>query len=179
MFHLAAETNGEATQSNLAVDVLTGGGMDGIWSLGPFLIPIVAIIGGITAGIVGMVMRGHVRELEIRERIAMIERGMVPPPESDPGGFDRRLRSMQQYQRGDAAPRHRSAGVILIAVGLGLMVLLTYAGGVPQEGIGIGGFVIILGLGFFINSLFVPHSLPAPPVSPRANEPPVPPSAGS
>ena len=51
--------------------------MEGIWSLGPFLIPIVAIIGGITAGIVATVTRGRVRELEIRERIAMIERGIV------------------------------------------------------------------------------------------------------
>src|ERR1700686_2048996 len=95
----------------------------GAW---PFLIPIVAIVGGITAGIVATITRGRVRELEIRERIAMIERGMVPPPESDPAGFERRLHSMQQFQRGHAAPRHRSAGVILIAVGLGLMVMLRY-----------------------------------------------------
>ena len=39
--------------------------MDGIWSLGPFLIPIVAIIGGITAGIVSTVTRGRVRELTV------------------------------------------------------------------------------------------------------------------
>jgi len=26
--------------------------------------------------------------MEIRERIAMIERGMVPPPEADPVGFE-------------------------------------------------------------------------------------------
>ena len=31
--------------------------MDNIWSLGPFLIPIVAIIGGITAGIVANITR--------------------------------------------------------------------------------------------------------------------------
>ena len=58
--------------------------MEGFWSLGPYLIPIVAILGGITAGIVSSITRGRVREMEIRERIAMIERGMVPPPESDP-----------------------------------------------------------------------------------------------
>ena len=153
--------------------------MDGIWSLGPFLIPIVAIIGGITAGIVSTVTRGRVRELEIRERIAMIERGIVPPPESDPETFDRRMHSVQQFQRGHVAPRHRSAGVILIAVGLGLVVLLTYAGGVPREALGIGGFIVILGLGFFINSLFPPHTAPAPPVFPRSNEPPPPPASGS
>ena len=149
--------------------------MDGFWSLGPFLIPIVAIVGGIVAGIVHTVTRGRVRELEIRERIAMIERGMVPPPESDPETFDRRMHSIQQIQREHVAPRHRSAGVVLIAIGLGMMVLLTYAGGVPRQGLGIGGFIVILGLGFFVNSLFAPQ----PMLPPRPNEPPVPPSAGS
>ena len=148
----------------------------GAW---PFLIPIVAIIGGITAGIIATLTRGRVRELEIRERIAMIERGMVPPPESDPEAFDRRMHSMERLQHGHTAPRHRSAGVILIAVGLGLMVMLTYAGGVPQVGIGVGGFIVILGLGFFINSLFIHSSLPTASAPPRPNEPPVPPVAGS
>jgi hypothetical protein len=150
--------------------------MDGFWSLGFFLIPIVAIAGGILAGIVATVSRGRVRELEIRERIAMIERGMVPPPESDPEGFDRRMHSIQQIQREHVAPRHRSAGVVLIAVGLGMMVLLTYAGGVPRQGLGIGGFIVILGLGFFVNSLF--GSRP-PALPPRSNEPPAPPASGS
>jgi hypothetical protein len=150
--------------------------MDTIWSLGPYLIPIVAIIGGITAGIVANITRGRVRELEIRERIAMIERGMVPPPESDPAGFEHRLHSMQVIQRGHVGPRHRSAGVILIAVGLGLAVLMTFAGGVPAQGLGVGGFIVILGLGFFVNSLF-PHY--TPPASPRSTEPRVPPAPGS
>jgi hypothetical protein len=149
--------------------------MDSIWSLGPFLIPITAIVGGILAGIVATVTRGRVRELEIRERIAMIERGMVPPPESDPEGFDRRMQSMQQFQRGHVAPRHRSAGIVLIAVGLGMIVLLTYAGDVPRQAIGIGGFIVILGLGFFVNSLFAPH----PTLPPRSNEPPTSPGSGS
>jgi hypothetical protein len=148
--------------------------MDGIWSLGFFLIPIVAIAGGILAGIVATVSRGRVRELEIRERIAMIERGMVPPPESDPETFDRRMHSIQQIQREHVAPRHRSAGVVLVAIGLGMMVFLTYAAGVPRQGLGIGGFLVILGLGFFVNSLFAQPTLP-----PRSNEPPVPPTSGS
>ena len=149
--------------------------MDGFWSLGPFLIPIVAIVGGIIAGIVASVTKGRVRELEIRERIAMIERGMVPPPESDPEGFDRRMQSVQLIQREHVAPRHRSAGIVLMAVGFGMMVLLTYAGGVPRQGLGIGGFLVILGLGFFVNGLFAPR----PTLPPRSNEPPVPPGSGS
>jgi len=153
--------------------------MDGLWALGPFLIPIVAIIGGITAGIVANITRGRVREMEIRERIAMIERGMVPPPESDPEAFDRRMHSMDVLQRGHTAPRFRSAGVILIAIGLGMTVLMTYAGGVPREALGVGGFIVILGLGFFVNSLFAQHPTPPPPISPRSSEPRIPPPSGS
>jgi len=51
--------------------------------------PIVAIIGAFTTAIVATLSRARVRELEIRERIAMIEKGLVPPPEVDPHGFDR------------------------------------------------------------------------------------------
>lgn len=155
--------------------------MEGFWSLGPFLIPIVAIVGAFVAGIVSTVTRARVRELEIRERITMIERGMVPPPESDPETFDRRMHSMEQIQRGHVAPRHRSAGVILVAIGLGMFVLLTYAGGVPREAVGIGGFIAILGAGFFINSFFAPHRTltPPPPSSSRPGDPPPPPTAGS
>ena len=74
-----------------------GGAMnDGLF----WLIPIVAIIGGITSAIVATITRGRIRELEIRERIAMVERGLVPPPEVDPRGFDRAMdRHEQRYDR--------------------------------------------------------------------------------
>ena len=52
-------------------------------------IPIAGIIGGISVAIVSIISRMRLRELRIRERIAMIEKGLVPPPEVDPAGFDR------------------------------------------------------------------------------------------
>jgi hypothetical protein len=39
-----------------------------------------------------------------------------------------------------------------MGVGLGLMALIGIAGGNPQTGIGVGGFLVILGLAFFVNS---------------------------
>jgi hypothetical protein len=124
-----------------------------------FLIPIVAIIGGIASAIVSTVMRSRVRELEIRERIAMIERGLVPPPEKDPQGFDR---AMSRFQQASSAGhwsrrspgRYRSAGITMMGIGLGLMVMISFAGGAVNEGIGVGGFLVAIGLAFFINSLF-------------------------
>jgi hypothetical protein len=63
-----------------------------------------------------------------------------------------------------------------------MMVLLTYAGNVPRQGLGVGGFIMILGLGFFINSLFAPRPTSGsslPPSSSRPTEPPAPPASGS
>jgi hypothetical protein len=127
-----------------------------------FMIPITAIIGGITVVVVGMMMKARVRELEIKERIAMIERGLVPPPEKDPQGFERAMgraaRARDEdddwdyYSRPRSPRRYRSGGVTLMGVGLGLIVLIGFAGGNPQTGIGVGGFLIILGLAFFVNS---------------------------
>ena len=73
-------------------------------------IPIVAIVGGIALAIIKTMGKMRIRELQIRERIAMIEKGLVPPPEMDPAGFDR---AMNQHERNDwtsRAPRHRPHG---------------------------------------------------------------------
>jgi hypothetical protein len=123
------------------------------WTL---LIPIVAIIGGCAVAIVGTLSRQRIRELEIRERIAMIEKGLVPPPEVDPRGFDRVMDRQQLYARRlrDRAPgRHRRVGITLIGVGFGLMVLLSFAGEHPKDGIGVGGFLVVIGVAFLINGL--------------------------
>src|ERR1700756_1339921 len=89
-----------------------------------FTIPIVAIVGGIIFSIGKTVMRPRVRELEIRERIAMIERGLVPPPEVDPRGFDRALGPQDAIHPRSLGSRHRRAGTILIGLGFGLMLLI-------------------------------------------------------
>ena len=70
-------------------------------------------------------------ELEVRELIAMIERGLVPPPEADPRGFDR---VMDRYDRGHGrgAGRHCRACVTLMAIGFGLMMLIGFAGENPR-----------------------------------------------
>jgi len=118
-----------------------------------FTIPIVAIVGGRIFSIVKTVMRARVRELEIRERIAMIERGMVPPPEIDPGGFERRMERLDFIQHRHAGNRFRAGGIMVVSIGLGLMTLLWFVG-VPRVGIGLGGFVMFIGLGLLVNSAF-------------------------
>jgi len=123
---------------------------DVIW----VLVPIAAIVGAFGAAIAATMARARIRELEIRERIALIEKGLMPPPEVDPHGFDR---AMNQYDRAllsTSSARHRRAGIVLIGIGIGLFLMIGIAGDEVNAGIGVGGFVAVLGLAFLINSLF-------------------------
>ena len=125
------------------------------------LVPIVAIAGFFLVIAVWIASRARVREVEIRHRIAMIEKGLVPPPEVDPGRFERALQVHDVLSR-RVPSRHRSAGITLVGIGLGLMVLISIAGGDPSSGIGVGGAIVILGLAFFANGLFDSRSAHAP-----------------
>ena len=128
------------------------------------LIPVSAVVGGIVYAIMRAQATARLRELEVRERIAMIEKGLIPPPESDPRGFEQAMEAVDQHAEAAEQPsgtryhrapeRHRSAGITLIGLGLGLMLMLGVAAESPARGVGIGGFVAMLGLAFLINGLF-------------------------
>jgi hypothetical protein len=130
-------------------------------NLSPFLIPlmgimvpITAIIGAFVFIIIKTLAKARVRELEIKERIAMIERGLVPAPETDPRGFDRAISRIERRELRHGSGRHRRVGVTLIGVGFGLMMLIGVAGSSLSEGVGVGGFLVIMGLAYVINSFF-------------------------
>jgi hypothetical protein len=109
----------------------------------------------------GMNSRRQIREMEHRERLAMIERGLVPPPEVDPAGFERRLGTARGE---DTRPqRFRSAGVILIGLGAALAVLLIFTAGVPAVGLGIGLAFAALGGAFLANAAMLSQSQPLTP----------------
>jgi hypothetical protein len=146
-----------------------------------FIIPIVAIVSGCVVAITQTISRNQVRALEIRERIAMIERGLVPPPEVDPRGFDRAMsgydrRAMRRHDR-HGPFQNRRVGIIFMGVGFGLMVLIAVSADSLREGLGVGGFFVVLGLAFFINALFEPvwasdaDTPPALPSQPPGSDP--------
>ena len=95
---------------------------------------IVVMLGslGILAGVVviwmAMQSRRQIREMEHRERLAMIEHGLVPAPESDPAGFDRKFAAVRA-PASPSASRARSGGVTMISLGLAFMFLLSFAAG--------------------------------------------------
>lgn len=133
------------------------------WAL---MIPITAIVGAFAYVIVLTVMKSRVRELEIRQRISMVERGLVPPPEADPHGFEKAMKVLETTaSRNDCcarANRHRRAGITLMGIGFGLMLLISIAGDSPQQGIGVGGFLVVVGLAFVANSFFERRQSTAP-----------------
>jgi hypothetical protein len=127
---------------------------DMFFTISPFLIPITGILAVFAYLTLRTVMRARLRELEIRERIAMIEKGLVPPPEVDPRGFD-------------------------------LMVLIAFTSNETSVAIGVGGFLVVMGIAFFINSLMespsdppysasrsfgAPSSTPVPPAEPQRRD---------
>jgi hypothetical protein len=128
--------------------------------ISPFLVPVLAIVGSFVYVIIKTLAHARVRELEIRERIAMIERGLVPPPEVDPKGFDHAMSRLDRHEmrsgyRGYGAygGRHRRAGVMIMGIGFGLMVLIYFAGESPSSALGVGGFLVVMGVAFFVNGL--------------------------
>lgn len=89
-----------------------------------FIIPVIAIIGGITMGIIRTVGQQRMEELARRERIAAIERGLDPdkiPQPASTSGYD-------TYGIGNGRLRRAHglmiAGSVLVAVGLALFALL-------------------------------------------------------
>jgi uncharacterized protein DUF6249 len=111
------------------------------------LIPIAAILGGLGFAAYAITIKARVREMHHRERLAMIEKGMTPPPL--PTGRER------DY------PTHtrRGSGILCIFVGLGLAFLLGYGDHQGIHGYAVGAFVALIGVAMLINSILDSRSL--------------------
>jgi hypothetical protein len=129
------------------------------------------ILAGSFIIIAGMRYRSRAMEMAHRERLAMIERGIAPPPEVDPGRFERAM-GLPAWDEEVAArsARDRRIGVIFMGIGAALWFLITFAGGAPETGFGLGGAVAVLGIAFYVNSqLELRHATPRR--SPKTLEP--------
>jgi hypothetical protein len=127
------------------------------------ILSLATLLGGVVVILAGLWYRARMRELGHQERLAMIERGMIPPPEFEP--LDPTFAPAQ---------RSRSFGIVVVGLGFALMFLIGIAGGAPESGVGIGGAVVIVGAAFIARSIFAP---PPPPMRTRAHAPPPPPSS--
>jgi hypothetical protein len=112
-----------------------------------------------------MQSRRHIREMEHRERLAMIERGLMPPPELDPGGFDAAIAAPGTPENRTAL-RWRTAGVMMMGMGLAFMFLMSFSANDSSAGIGVGGAFALIGAAFFVNAMLSRNSESRMPVRP-------------
>ena len=136
-------------------------------------IPIVAIVGGITAGIVKIVSQNRVIELAQRERIAAIERGIdiakLPPPPAVGVGDD--LSSMYLPPRQFALRRAQGlmiGGLVTFAVGVGLTLMLYFIADVEDRNVWAVGLIPgCIGVALLLSAMIVRSSAPAEDRTPR------------
>ena len=116
------------------------------------------VVGGVTLLLMAMRNRRYMRELAHRERMAMIERGLVPPPESDPVQFEAAT-GVTSATPARAVPRRgerfRTGGVAMIGLGVGLALIIGLTGGDPDVGLGVGGAWIALGFASLLNYFLI------------------------
>jgi hypothetical protein len=141
--------------------------------VGLILFLLMTIVAGAALMIAAMHNRRLIREMEHRERLAMIERGVMPSPESNPAAFEAAAGFLEpDKDETNRTQRYRTAGVLLIGFGLGLVFVIGVAARSPEVGWGIGGAWISLGaaslLNYWLMSRRTQHWAPAT----RRPEPP-------
>jgi hypothetical protein len=119
-----------------------------------FLIPIVAIIGAFVIAGLGIYRHIRLQEFAHRERLALIEKGLVPPDKTPSEAY--RLEPMQALISSQSSldERTRRAGVVLVGIGFGIAFLIWMAGHEPDAAVGVGGFLLILGAAIYASSYF-------------------------
>lgn len=117
-------------------------------------LPLIVIAGGVGVAWIALRGRQRLKELAFQERIALIEKGLVPSPETNPAGFESALAPPRVSAR---ALRYRSAGLVLTGAGLALTVLLFFVMPRAARGIalGVGGAMTVLGLTVLGNGLLL------------------------
>ena len=114
------------------------------------MLPTMIIIGGVVVMVWGIRHATRQAELQHEERMAMIERGMAPSEVVDRGERVRRAHGFKM-----------SFGILLCGLGLGLLMLITFAVGEPGIGFGIGGAIAAVGLAFIVSAMFTERQGPS------------------
>lgn len=123
-----------------------------------FSIPIIAIVGGITAGIVRTVGRQRLVEMAQRERITAIERGVDPtklPPLPGMGenGDDPYLPRHEHDRR--RAQSLMIGGIITSGVGIGLSLLLAFMEPGDRAAWAVGMLPLTIGLSLLLSAWLI------------------------
>jgi hypothetical protein len=134
------------------------------------------MLGGVFIIWSGIRHRAQSLEMAHKERMAMIEKGLVPSPEANP--------AHRAWTGGPPPPPHSSGyvdhagsqrsvtlGIVMVAIGLGFMSIIGFAAETPSVALGIGGAIVIVGIAFIVIGQvkrsaavsYQPHSAPPRP----------------
>ena len=119
------------------------------------------IIAAVVVVGMGIQSQRQIREMEHRERLAMIERGLPPPADFESAAVERSL-SIEDAAMYARVLRWRTAGIIMIGLGLAYFFLVSFAVRNPELGIGVGGAFTAIGAAFFVNALMLQKSARLP-----------------
>jgi hypothetical protein len=112
-------------------------------SIGPYLIPTVAVLGAFGIVITAMILRGQSMARQHRERMFLAEKGLEIPPEL----YDVRD-NQKRKPNGFRAGRAWLIlfGILLIFIGVGVMIAVGVREGMDQ---GVNGIIpLFIGIGF-------------------------------
>ena len=118
-------------------------------------IPIIAIMGGITVGIVKTLGRQRLQELARRERIAALERGVDPAQLPALPDFSDEPPSPRTFGRGTYGLL--IGGLVSMAAGFGLMFML-YLLAPGDEAWAVGAIPIAVGIALVISFWVIPKN---------------------
>lgn len=105
---------------------------------------------GVLIVFTGMRHRTRILEMAHRERLAMIERGLVPPAELTASVYEE-----AKGRRSARSSKLLSAGIVIVGLGLGLAMLIGFASREPEVAVGVGGAVVILGAAMIVTAIVV------------------------
>ncbi|MGH9386084.1 MAG: DUF6249 domain-containing protein [Vicinamibacterales bacterium] len=148
--------------------------MAGEWLV--FIGLMATVAAGVFIIVRGLKHRAQTLEMAHRERMAMIEKGMVPSPELNPGhaawaaGRGPHVSLGPVLHDVHSSQRSLTLGIVIVAIGLGFISIIGVAGQSPEPAFGLGGAIVIVGLAFIVISLtkrMTPHQPPVMPAPPR------------
>ena len=132
------------------------------------LFPVLVLAGFFVLAAIWISRRARLREFAHRERLAMIEKGLLPPAEligggsplAVPGAFD------VSGPASSTPSRFRSAGVMFVGIGVAVGLIIGVAAFEPIIGLGIGGAIAALGVAMIVNGVLGERELAARPRAP-------------
>lgn len=130
---------------------------------------VLGMFAGVLVIFLAMRQRSQYLEMQHRERMAMIERGLTPGPSPIHRVIQARASS------GGGSTRSMTLGIVVIAIGLALMSIISIAAATPDVGVGIGGAIMIVGIAFVVNSLVTRNMASVLADRPEPPAPPLPP----